>query len=105
MDGIAFTVWATRILAPILEPGDIVVMDNLSVHKNSTAIEAVGAEIWDLPPYSSDLNPIEKNVGQNQSLSAQAQAAHGRSIVLGYRPRLGKSNPGRHRELVRLLRL
>jgi len=63
MDGAAFTVWAARVLAPTLEPGDIVVMDNLSVHKNSAAraaIEAAGAEIWDLPPYSPDLNPIEK---------------------------------------------
>ena len=63
MDGIAFTTWAARVLAPTLEPGDIVVMDNLSVHKNRAAraaIEAAGAEVWDLPPYSPDLNPIEK---------------------------------------------
>jgi transposase len=42
---------------------DIVAMDNLSVHKNvaaRTAIEAAGAEIWDLPPYRPDLNPIEQ---------------------------------------------
>lgn len=63
MDGDAFTVWAEQILSPTLEVGDIVVMDNLSVHKNTaarTAIEEAGAEIWDLPPYSPDLNPIEK---------------------------------------------
>ncbi len=63
MDGAAFTVWVEKVLAPTLEPGDIVVMDNLSVHKNVTArcaIEATGAAIWDLPPYSPDLNPIEK---------------------------------------------
>jgi len=42
-------------------------MDNLSVHKNKTAraaIEAAGAVIWDLPPYSPDLNPIEKMWGK-----------------------------------------
>jgi len=63
MDGDAFAVWATFILAPTLEPDDIVIMDNLSVHKNKdarAAIENTGAEIWDLPAYSPDLNPIEK---------------------------------------------
>jgi transposase len=63
MDGTAFAVWAEHVLAPTLEPTDIVVMDNLAVHKNTAArkaIEATGAEIWDLPPYSPDLNPIEK---------------------------------------------
>ena len=63
MDGAAFVVWVEHVLAPTLEPGDIIVMDNLSVHKNTaarSAIEAAGAEIWDLPPYSPDLNPIEK---------------------------------------------
>lgn len=63
MDGAAFAVWAEHVLAPTLKPGDIVVMDNLSVHRNTAAraaILAVGAEAWDLPPYSPDLNPIEK---------------------------------------------
>jgi len=63
MDGEAFRVYAEQVLVPTLEPGDIVVMDNLSVHKNPAAratILAAGAEIWDLPPYSPDLNPIEK---------------------------------------------
>ena len=49
-------------LAPALRPGDIVVMDNLSSHKVAgvrEAIEAVGAEVRYLPPYSPDLNPIE----------------------------------------------
>lgn len=63
MDGAAFTVWVQSILAPGLEAGDIVVMDNLSVHKYDAAraaILATGAQIWDVPPYSPDLNPIEK---------------------------------------------
>lgn len=63
MDGAAFTVWAEHILAPTLAPGDVVVMDNLSVHKNVSARAAIisaGAEVWDLPPYSPDYNPIEK---------------------------------------------
>lgn len=63
MNGEAFTIWIERVLAPTLIPGDIVVMDNLSVHKNAAAraaIQAAGAAVWDLPPYSPDLNPIEK---------------------------------------------
>jgi transposase len=63
MDGDAFSVWAEHVLAPTLEKDDIVVMDNLSVHKNArarAAIEATGATIWNLPAYSPDLNPIEK---------------------------------------------
>lgn len=77
MDGAAFTVWAEQVLAPTLEPGDIIVMDNLSVHKNRNAraaIEARGAEIWDLPPYSPDLNPIEKMWSKVKALLRQSKA-------------------------------
>ena len=47
---------------PKLHPGDIVVLDNLSAHKAPDIrerIEHVGAELWYLPPYSPDFNPIE----------------------------------------------
>ena len=63
MDGEAFAIWVEQVLAPTLKATDIVVMDNLSVHKSEAArkaIRATGAAIWDLPPYSPDLNPIEK---------------------------------------------
>lgn len=62
MNGHAFTAWASQFLAPTFKPGDIVVCDNLSVHKNveaRAAIEARGAELRFLPPYLPDLNPIE----------------------------------------------
>ncbi len=55
--------YAEHILLPTLEAGDIVVLDNLSAHKNKKVrdiIESVGAQLWFLPPYSPDLNPIEK---------------------------------------------
>ncbi len=58
-----FLGYVERMLAPSLRPGDIVVMDNLAAHKVTgvvEAIEAVGATVWYLPPYSPDLNPIEK---------------------------------------------
>jgi len=58
-----FQPYVQHILLPTLRPGDIVVLDNLSAHKNQQIrglIESVGAELWFLPPYSPDLNPIEK---------------------------------------------
>ena len=62
INGPLFRSWVEQHLAPALRPGDIVVMDNLSSHKVTgirEAIEAVGAELRYLPPYSPDLNPIE----------------------------------------------
>jgi transposase len=62
INGELFRAWVEQHLAPVLKPGDIVVMDNLSSHKVAgirQAIEAAGAELRYLPPYSPDLNPIE----------------------------------------------
>jgi len=59
---IAFETYVEKVLAPELRPGDIVIMDNLSSHKGANVrrmIEAAGAELRFLPPYSPDLNPIE----------------------------------------------
>jgi transposase len=58
-----FREYVRQVLAPTLRPGDIVVLDNLSAHKDTQAIrlmESAGAQVWFLPPYSPDLNPIEK---------------------------------------------
>jgi transposase len=63
VDTEVFVVYIEQVLAPTLEPGDIVAMDNLCVHKVSKVEEAItarGAWIEYLPPYSPDLNPIEK---------------------------------------------
>lgn len=62
MHGAAFLVYVEQVLGPTLKPGDIVVMDNLPAHKPVAvrkAIEAAGAELRFLPPYSPDFNPIE----------------------------------------------
>jgi transposase len=59
---IAFETYVEKVLVPELRSGDIVIMDNLSSHKGPAVremIEAVGAELRFLPPYSPDLNPIE----------------------------------------------
>jgi transposase len=63
VDAEVFRVYVEQVLGPTLHPGDIAVMDNLAVHK-VTGIEAAicarGARVEYLPPYSPDLNPIEK---------------------------------------------
>jgi transposase len=59
----SFEEWVEKCLAPTLSKGDIVVMDNLSSHKGPKVellIKAAGAELRYLPPYSPDMNPIEK---------------------------------------------
>ncbi len=58
-----FEAYVTQQLAPSLRPGDIVVMDNLNVHKNERCVQAIrdaGADVLYLPPYSPEFNPIEK---------------------------------------------
>jgi transposase len=62
VNGDVFEAYVTRILVPQLRPGDLVLCDNLSAHKRKRAriwIEAAGAELVFLPPYSPDFNPIE----------------------------------------------
>jgi transposase len=62
-DAEAFATFVEQVLAPTLRAGDVVVMDNLSSHKSQRAqraIEAAGAYVLFLPPYSPDFNPIEK---------------------------------------------
>lgn len=62
INGRLFLAWVEQHLVPTLSPGDIVIMDNLSSHKVAgvrEVIEAAGAELRYLPPYSPDFNPIE----------------------------------------------
>lgn len=77
INGAAFDVYVTTQLAPILRPGDIVIWDNLNVHKSPRAAEAVracGASILFLPRYSPDLNPIEKAFSKLKTLLRKAKA-------------------------------
>ena len=80
MDGPAFEAYVKEVLAPTLRPGDIVVMDNLPAHEPAAiriAIEAVGAQLRYLPPYSPDFNPIEMAFAK---LKAALRKAAARSI-------------------------
>jgi transposase len=63
INGPCFRAYVEHLLVPELEPGDIVVMDNLGSHKSAAIknlVRAAGARLWYLPPYSPDLNPIEQ---------------------------------------------
>jgi transposase len=62
IDSPSFLAYVEQVLVPTLRPGDVVVLDNLAVHKQPevrVAIEQVGAYLRFLPPYSPDFNPIE----------------------------------------------
>jgi len=75
MNGKIFLLWVERCLVPTLKPGDIVIMDNLSTHKVAgvrAAIEAGGAQLIYLPPYSPDFNPIEQFFARLKALLRKA---------------------------------
>jgi transposase len=72
-----FLTYLDEVLCPKLRPGDVVVMDNLSSHKVQGVrerIEAAGAQLLYLPPYSPDLNPIEKAWAKLKQLLRAAKA-------------------------------
>jgi transposase len=80
MNGETFQAYLEQVLVPTLREGDIVVMDNLPAHKVAgvqTIIEAAGAELRYLPPYSPDLNPIEMAFAK---LKAHLRKAKERSL-------------------------
>jgi len=75
MDGDTFLAWVEQFLCPTLQPGDIAILDNLSSHKVdgvSQAIAEVGARVLYLPPYSPDMNPIEKLFSKLKTLLRKA---------------------------------
>lgn len=77
MTGTAFLAYVEQVLAPTLGPGDIVVLDNLPAHKPVAirqAIEATGAIMRFLPPYSPDFNPIEMAFAKIKALLKKAAA-------------------------------
>jgi transposase len=77
MDGAAFVAWVEQMLAPVLTPGKIVIMDNLPAHKPVAvrmAIEAKGARLRFLPPYSPDFNPIEMAYSKFKAFLKKAAA-------------------------------
>ena len=75
MNRSAFLAYVTQVLAPELKPGDVVILDNLPAHKGSRgreAIEAAGASLLYLPPYSPDFNLIENAFAKLKALLRKA---------------------------------
>lgn len=80
INGAAFQAYVDQVLVPELAPGDIVIMDNLGSHKGAgvrAAIEAAGASLLYLPPYSPEFNPIENAFAK---LKASLRKAAERSV-------------------------
>lgn len=77
MDRAAFDVFVTEVLVPSLHPGQVVIWDNLNVHKSTEAqalIEAHGCQLLWLPPYSPDLTPIEQAFSKLKAALRRAAA-------------------------------
>lgn len=75
MNRTAFLAYIEQVLCPTLAPGDVVVMDNLPAHKGTAVrwtIEATGARLLFLPPYSPDFNPIENAFAKLKALLRKA---------------------------------
>ena len=98
INGELFLAYVEQVLVPTLKPGDIVIMDNLRVHKTAgvrEAIEAAGAKLLFIPPYSPDLNPIELASSAERSASylvrykpvSQLDPGHFQAPPIAPRPR------------------
>ena len=91
----AFEAYIARVLVPELRPGDVVIMDNLSSHKGPRVrelIEAAGASLRYLPPYSPDFNPIENAFAKLKALLRKPPSAPSAPFGTGSQP---SSTPSR----------
>jgi transposase len=82
--GAVFEAYVERVLCPVLCPGQIVVMDNLSAHKGERVrelIERRGCEVLYLPPYSPDLNPIEEAFAKIKGVLRKAEARNREALI------------------------
>ncbi len=95
-DGAVFRAYVKHVLVPTLRPGEIVVMDNLSSHKLPEIremIEAAGAALWYLPPYSPDLNPIEKMWSKVKTSLRRSKARCAEELYAAVRQALKRITP------------
>ena len=96
MNRTAFETYVGHVLAPTLRPGDLVLIDNLSAHKGDPIgklIEACGAQVYFLPPYSPDLNPIELCWAKAKTVLRSAKARTFDALVDALCEALGAINP------------
>ena len=97
VNGAVFRAYVGQVLVPELRRGDVVVMDNLSAHKAPAVrewIEKAGAEVLYLPPYSPDLNPIEKAWAKLKQLLRAAQARTKETLDQAITEALPRITPG-----------
>ena len=97
MDSVVFRGYVEQGLVPTLHPGDVVVMDNLSPHKTKgvqEAIEAAGATLRYLPPYSPDFNPIESMWSKVKELLRASAARTADRLLHGIGDALRAVTPG-----------
>jgi len=91
-----FEVYVERFLAPALSEGRIVLLDNLGAHKTERVrelIEAQGAELWFLPSYSPDLNPIEEAFSKVKALLKKAAARTKKALTEAISEAFGAVTP------------
>jgi transposase len=100
-----FLAYVEHLLYPVLKPGNVVVMDNLSAHKAPAVrewIEKAGAEVLYLPPYSPDLNPIEKAWAKLKQLLRAAKARSKETLDQAITDALPSITPGNAQAWFRL---
>lgn len=108
MDGDAFRVYVRDVLAPTLRPGDVVVLDKLPAHKVAGIREAIAArhaQIFYLPPYSPDMNPIEMAYSKLKALLRQEPARTVDALVETHRQPVRQIPARRMRQLLPRRRL
>ena len=108
INGVWFQAYVDQVLVPTLSPGDIVIMDNLGSHKRPgirAAIEAAGARLIYLPPYSPDFNPIEKRLFQAESPPAKGRRTNGRGTMDRHRRNPAGLHVAGMRQLLRRCRI
>lgn len=96
-DGDIFLAYLEHVLCPVLQPGDVVVMDNLSAHKVTGVrelIHAADASLFYLPPYSPDLNPIEKAWAKLKQLLRALKARTAEALEQAVAQTLPSITPG-----------
>lgn len=100
LDGEAFAAWVEQELVPCLRPGQTVLLDNLSVHRNARAralVEAAGCALRPLPRYSPDYNPIEPAFAQLKQALRRAEARSFEALVAAAKPAIEAVTPGHAR--------
>ena len=108
MHGAAFLAYVEQVLAPTLSPGDIVIMDNLPAHKPLAvrhAIEATGADLHFLPPYSPDFNPIEMAFSKLKAFLKKTAGPNRRRSLRRHRTRYRDLHTKRMPKLLRRRRI